>query len=169
MNPDTTMKFSLSRTFDAPRALVFKAFSESDRLTQWWGPKGFVMKSAKHDFRPGGAFHYCMASPTGVEMWGIFKYRSITAPEEIVFTNGFSDAAGGLTRHPLAPTWPLEILNTLTFAEKDGKTVISMLGDPLNATDIERQTFVAGFPSMQAGFSATLDQLADYLKSAVKG
>jgi uncharacterized protein YndB with AHSA1/START domain len=54
--------FVISRTFDAPRELVWKAWSERYRLMEWFGPKGFKMPAAKLDFRPGGSFHYCLAS-----------------------------------------------------------------------------------------------------------
>ena len=57
------------RVFDAPRDLVWKAFTESERLMQWWGPKGFTMLVAKLDLRPGGVFHYSMRSPDGRAMY----------------------------------------------------------------------------------------------------
>ncbi len=84
---------------------------------QWFRPKGFKMPVAKIDFRPGGIFHYCLHSPEGHEMWGKCVYREIVGPERIIFVNSFSDEKGGLTRHPLTPTWPLEMLSTITFAE----------------------------------------------------
>ena len=102
--------FVISREFKAPRELVWEAWTERDRLTQWFGPKGFMMSAAKLDFRPGGSFHYSMRTPDGKEMWGKFVYREIVAPEKIVLVNSFSDAGGGLTRHPFSPAWPLEML-----------------------------------------------------------
>src|SRR3954465_11026908 len=100
--------FVTSRTFDAPRELVWKAWSERARLMEWFGPKGFKMPAAKLDFRPGGSFHYCLEAPNGQEMWGKFVYREIVSPEKIVLVNSFSDEAGGITRHPMSATWPLE-------------------------------------------------------------
>src|SRR3954468_8958418 len=75
--------FVMSRTFDAPRELLWKAWSERARLMEWFGPKGFKMPAAKMDFRPGGSFHYCVASPDGNEMWGKFVYCEIVSPEKI--------------------------------------------------------------------------------------
>jgi len=159
----TTKEFALTRQFAAPRALVFQALTEADRLARWWGPKDFAMVSAKVDLRPGGLFHYQMLSPEGHVMWGRFAYREIVAPERIVFTNSFSDAAGGVTRAPFSPTWPLEVLNTLTLTEAAGLTTVTLRGGPVNATPEERRTFEGHFTSMQQGFGGTFDQLAAYL------
>jgi len=162
----TGRPFVISRKFDAPRERVWRAWTERARLMQWFGPKGFKMPAAKIDFRPGGTFHYCMEAPNGDEMWGKFVYREITAPERIVFVNSFSDEDGGLTRHPLSADWPLEMLSTLTFAEQDGWTTVTVRWVPLNATDAERKTFEAGRGSMEQGWSGTMDQLVDYLAKA---
>src|SRR2546423_1599106 len=119
-------EFVITRVFDAPRELVWKAWTERERLMQWFGPKGFAMSTAKLDFRPGGSLHYCLKSPDGKEMWGRFVYREIVAPERIVLVNSFSDEQGGLTRHPFSPTWPLEMLSTTTFTEQAGKTTMTL-------------------------------------------
>ena len=155
--------FTISRVFDAPRALVWKAWTERDRLMQWFGPKGFTMTAATLDLRSGGVFHYCLRSPDGKEMWGKFVYREIVAPERIVLVNSFSDAKGGLTRHPMSPTWPLEMLSTTTFVEHEGKTTLTVLWAPLNPTEEERKTFDAAQDGMRQGWTETMDQLAAYL------
>ena len=72
--------FVLSRTFDAPRDVVFKAFTDAERMRQWWGPKGVTVISSKMDLRPGGTYHYGMRTPDGKEMWGRFVYREIIRP-----------------------------------------------------------------------------------------
>ena len=156
-------EFVLTRVFDAPRELVFKAWTESERLARWGGPKGFTWVSAQLDLRPGGVFHYCMRSSDGREMWGKFAYREIRAPERIVFVFSFSDEEGNTVRAPFSPDWPLEVLNTVTFAEHQGRTTLTLRGYPINATASERKTFEAGYESMKQGFRGTLDQLADYL------
>lgn len=73
----TSRAFVISRVFDAPRDLVWKAHSELEGLKQWWGPKGFTWVTGTLDFRPGGMFLYGMRSPNGQEMWGRFIYREI--------------------------------------------------------------------------------------------
>jgi uncharacterized protein YndB with AHSA1/START domain len=153
----------ITRTFDARRALVWKAHSELEHLSKWWGPKGFTWLSGTLDFRPGGVFHYGMRSPKGEEMWGKFVYREIEAQARIVFVNSFSDRAGNITRAPFFADWPLEVLNTLTFVEAGGKTTLTLRGAPLNATEAERKRFESMKPSMNQGFGATYDQLVQHL------
>ena len=158
--------FIMSRTFDAPRELMWKAWTERARLMEWFGQKGFKMPAAKMDFRPGGSFHYCMESPDGNEMWGKFVYREIAAPEKIVLVNSFSDEAGGITRHPMSATWPLEMLSTFTMIEENGRTTATVHWIPLNATEEERKTFDAAHEGMKQGWTGTFDQLAAYLAKA---
>lgn len=158
--------FVLSRTFDAPREHVWKAWSERARLMEWFGPKGFKMPAAKLDFRPGGSFHYCMESPDGHEMWGKFVYREIVAPEKIVLVNSFSDEDGGITRHPMSATWPLEMLSTFTLTEENGRTTATVHWLPLNATQEEIETFDGTRDGMKQGWAGTFDQLAAYLAKA---
>jgi uncharacterized protein YndB with AHSA1/START domain len=156
----------ITRMFAAPRALVWKAWSEAERLSQWWGPKGFAMGVCKLEFRPGGVFHYGMRTPDGRELWGKFVYREIVAPQRIVFVNSFADENGNAVRNPWSASWPLEVHNTLTFTEQAGKTTLTLRGAPLNATAEERKTFADGRSSIQQGFAGTFDQLADYLAKA---
>src|SRR4051812_28782046 len=118
-------EFKITRVLDAPRELVWKAHTEADRLMQWWGPKGLKMIAGELDLRPGGIFHYGMETPDGQQMWGKFVYREIVPQEKLVFVVSFSDANGGITRHPMSDTWPLEILNILTFEEQDGQTTLT--------------------------------------------
>jgi uncharacterized protein YndB with AHSA1/START domain len=159
-------EFLISRTFDAPREKVWKAFAEFERMKQWFSPKGFAVKTAKMDFRPGGTYHYCLRSADGTEMWGRAVYREITAPERLVWVNSFSDKHGGLGRHPMAPTWPLEMLTTVNLAEQGGKTTVTVRWQPLNPSEEERATFDAGHGSMKQGWTGTFDQLEEYLAKA---
>jgi uncharacterized protein YndB with AHSA1/START domain len=157
------VEFVYTRVFNAPRELIFKVWSEVDHLKNWWGPKGFVWETARLDFRPGGALHYSMRSPEGLEMWGKFEYREIEAPEKIVFVNSFSDPEGNKIRAPFSPTFPLEVLNILTFTENEGKTTLTLRGCPINASEEERNTYEGMFESLKQGFGGTFDQLSDYL------
>jgi uncharacterized protein YndB with AHSA1/START domain len=163
---ETQKDFVISRVFDAPRDLVWKAFTEAEHLKRWFAPKGFTGKVAKMDLRPGGAYHYCLRAPDGKEMWGKAVYREIVPPELLVWVNSFSDERGGTTRHPLSPSWPLEMLTTITLAEQDGKTKLTVRWVPINPTDEERKTFDAGHESMNQGWTGTLDQLTAYLAKA---
>ena len=154
----------LTRVLDAPRKLVWTCFTDPERMKRWWGPKGFKVLHSKMDLRPGGSYHYGMQAPNGAAMWGMFRYREVVPLERIVFVNFFSDEAGGITRHPMAPTWPLELLSTFTFEdEADGKTKFTIRWSPLNATEEEQKTFDAGFDSMRMGWGGTMEQLEAYL------
>jgi uncharacterized protein YndB with AHSA1/START domain len=164
-----TKPFVISRTFDVPRERMWKAWTKREELMQWFGPKGFTMTTAKLDFRPGGTFHYCLRSPDGKEMWGKFVYREIAAPERIVLVNSFSDEAGGITRHPMSPTWPREMLSTFTLAEQGRKTAVNIEWIPLNPTDEERKTFDGAHDGMKQGWTGTMDQLAEYLAKKTEG
>ena len=163
---NNSQEFVITRVFDAPRDLVWKAFTDADRMKEWWGPKGVTVIQSKMDLRPGGTYHYAMRTPDGGTMWGKFVYREITPPSRMVFVNSFSDEAGGVTHHPMAPTWPLEMLSTFLFEEEGGKTKFTVKWTPLNATEEERATFAAGHASMQQGWGGTLDKLAAYLAKA---
>lgn len=159
--------FIISRVFDAPRDLVWKCLTEPERMQQWWGPKGVTIVSPKMDFRPGGIFHYGMKTPDGSVMWGRQIYREIVPPEKIVLINSFSDEKGGLARHPMAPTWPIEMLSVFTFEEMPGgKTKFTVRWSPLNPIAEEQKTFDAGHASMTGGWSGTMEQLEAYLAKA---
>jgi len=157
-------EFVISRVFDAPRELVYKVFTEAERMAQWWGPKGFTTLVTKLDLRPGGIFHYQMRSPDGHEMWGKFVYREIVPPERVTMVSSFSDEHGNVTRHPMNPNWPPEMLSTMTLTEIDGKTKMTVRATAYNATELEAKTFAEGHDSMRKGFTGTWDQLDEYLK-----
>jgi uncharacterized protein YndB with AHSA1/START domain len=153
----------ITREFNAPRELLFKVFTQAEHLVNWWGPKGFKMKVAKVELKPNGIFHYCMQSPDGHEMWGKFVYKEIVEPEKLVYIVSFSDEQGNITRHPMSQTWPLETITTLTLTEENGKTKLTMVGGPYNATEEERATFEGASGNVQQGFKGTMDQLDAYL------
>lgn len=157
-------EFVITRTYDAPRELVYRAWTETEHLVHWWGPKELTMLSAQNDLRPGGTFLYNMRSPDGTsEMWGKWVYREIVPPERIVWVNSFSDPDGNVTRAPFAPEFPLEVLCTVTFAEHDGKTTVTVRTIPIDAPAAEQRTFNELHASMRGGWGGTLDQLAAHL------
>lgn len=157
--------FTMSRVYDAPRSLVFSCFTDVERLSQWWGPKGITIVNATLDLRPGGLFHYGMQGADGSIMWGRFVFREIVPPERIVFINSFSDETAGLTRAPFFDgKWPLEMLSTFLFDEVDGgKTRFTVKWIPLNATPEEFAVFETNRPSITGGWTGTLEKLGDYL------
>ena len=156
--------FVISRVFDAPRDRVWQAWTEVERLKQWFSPKGFTRIAAKMDFCVGGIYHYGMRTPTGQEIWGRFLYREIVKPERLVWINSFSDKDGGLTTHPMNPACPREMLTTLSFKALGGKTEVTIDWIPVEgSTESEFGTFDKGRDSMQMGWTGTLDQFSAYL------
>lgn len=155
--------FVISRTFDAPRDVMWKLWTDCKHLKHWWGPKGFAIGTCEMDLRPGGTFLYSMRAADGFEMWGKWVFREINEPESMTVIVSFSDKDAGVTRHPMAPTWPLQNLSTVTFEEKDGKTTITVRWRAHEATAEEQATFDAGHDSMKMDFTGTFDQLEAYI------
>jgi uncharacterized protein YndB with AHSA1/START domain len=157
-------EFVLSRVFDAPRELVWKCFTDPEHMKGWWGPKGVSVVTSKMDLRPGGTYHYGMKPADGPVMWGRQVYREIVPPEKLVFINSFSDENGGLARHPMAPTWPIEMMSIFTFEElPGGKTKFTLRWSAHNATAEEQKTFDEGHASMTQGWNGSLEGLEAYL------
>jgi uncharacterized protein YndB with AHSA1/START domain len=144
MSDEGSFTSVIERTYDAPRDRVWQAWTEAKRLAQWWGPKGFKMLACTVDLRPGGLCHYGMQAPNGFEMWGKLLYREISPPHRLAYVVSFSDKDRGTTRHFASATWPLEVLNTVTLIDHEGKTTVRIEGYPINATAEERKTFEAG-------------------------
>lgn len=167
IEPENRPTSWISRVFDAPRDLMWKCFTDPERMKQWWGPKGFTVIASNMDLRVGGSYHYGMRAPSGAPMWGKFVYREVTPPERMVFINSFSDEAGGVTRHPGHKKWPLQMLSTFTFEDlPGGKTKFTVSWAPYNATEEERETFESGRDSMRMGWTGTFDKLDIYLAKA---
>jgi uncharacterized protein YndB with AHSA1/START domain len=154
----------VTHTFDAPRELVWRAYSDEAELRQWWGPQGCEMAYAKLDFRDGGRFHYGMRTPDGQMMWGKMLYCDLKAPERMTSVVCFSDEEGGTTRHPFVPNWPRELYGVMTLEEHDGKTTLRLQVRPQNATQRERDAFAAGRDGMMLGFKGSFAQLEEHLK-----
>jgi uncharacterized protein YndB with AHSA1/START domain len=159
-------QFVIERAFDAPRDLMWKVWPDPEHMKKWFGPKGVTGIYSKNDFRVGGTYHYGLRSPDGMEIWGKWVYRDIAPPERFTFVQTFSDENGGVTRHPMAPTWPREMLSTIEFVERDGKTVVVVRWSPLDASEEELATFKAGMASMNQGWSGTFERLESHLKES---
>jgi uncharacterized protein YndB with AHSA1/START domain len=159
--PPAELVLVITRVFDAPRDLVFKAWTDPEHFVRWWGPKGFTVPFCKIDLRPGGVMHFCMRSPEGQDIWNKGVFREVVEPERIVSTDSFSDEEGNLVQpahYGMSPDWPSETLVTVTFAEHDGKTKLT-----LQQTVLES---VAERHGARQGWTETLDCLAEYLAKA---
>lgn len=89
-----TERMVVTRVFDAPRELVWKAWTDPKYVMQWWGPKGFTAPVCKIDFRVGGKFLCCMRTPDGQDFWNGGEYHEIVPHEKIVYSMYFSDKDG---------------------------------------------------------------------------
>lgn len=148
----TKPELVITRSFDAPRSLVFKAWTEAEHLVLWSAPRGFTITHSEGDLRPGGTWRACMRSPDGKDLWLGGVYREIVAPERLVFTHAW-DGPDGKRGH--------ETLVTVTLADRAGKTELTF-----------RQAF---FESVEArdghgeGWAECFDLLSDYLKTVNTG
>jgi uncharacterized protein YndB with AHSA1/START domain len=134
---------------DAPRSLVFKAWTRPEHIAHWWGPRGFITIHCEMDIRVGGAYRVAMRSPQGVEHWKRGVYHEIIEPERIVFTFAWENPGGDVPRN--------ELLTTVTFDEVGSKTRLTLRQGPFGATR-HRDSHVRGW-------SSTVERLAEYLAS----
>ncbi|KPC71079.1 ATPase [Thermoactinomyces vulgaris] len=153
---------TLERVFDAPRELVFKAFSEAEHLKRWWSPRGWTLTVCNVDFRPGGIWHYCMkcidknqGDIYGSESWNKAVYQEIKEAEKIVYIDYFSDAEGNeLEGMPSS-------VNTLIFEEHAGKTKL-ISQSRFESTEALKNVLDMG---IEQGIAETWDRLAEHLHS----
>lgn len=143
----------MERVFNAPRELVFKAWTEPEHLAHWWGPKGWTLPVCTVDLRPGGEWHYCMRGPEGEESWGKATYREIVPPERLVYVDAFSDAEGNVN------TALPQMVIAVEFFEHEGQTKV--VSRSLFTTVEERDTVLA--MGAVEGMNETLDRLEAYL------
>lgn len=161
-------EFVFERVMNAPRELVFAAYTQPEHLKNWWGPKDMPIQVHRFELRPGGTFLYGMALPGGGESFGKLVYREIVTPERLAFVVSFTDAEGNPKRHPAAANWPLEVLATMVFTDEDGKTRISSTSTPINAGDDEHALFESAFEGMNQGNNGMYDNFAAYLETLQK-
>lgn len=152
----------VSRTFAAPRELVWQAWTQCEHLREWWAPAGWSVPVCKMDFRVGGTWHYCMKGPmpdgSVLESWGLTVYQEIVAPERIVALDQFADAEGNVS-----PEMP-KMLNTITFTAADGQTQVTSHSEFAAAEDLE--TIIQ--MGMEEGMAQSWDQLDDHLAQLQK-
>ncbi len=155
---DTTeTELVLTRTFDAPRELVFAAYSSCEHLKNWFGPRSWPMVECTVDFRVGGVWHYCLRGPgAGDESWGKAVYDEIVEPERIAYTDAFADAEGNV--NPLMPT----MKSRVELVDVEGRTQLTIRAEYPTAEALQ-QVLDMG---MVAGMTETLDRLDEHLATA---
>lgn len=153
-------EFVITRIFDAPRELVWKAWTEPERVKRWWGPKVFTAPFIKIDLRVGGKYLYAMRSPDDKNFWSTGVFREIDPLKRIVVTDSFADEKGNVvpaSHYGMNWDWPLEVQVTVTFEKQGGRTKLSLqyeLTPPKEMID-----------PMTAGWNESFDKLTEVLKN----
>ena len=150
ITPKEGHELVLTRILDAPRELVFKAWTDPKIVAQWWGPHRFTNPVCELDARPGSAIRIHMRGPDGTVYPMTGTYQEIVEPERIAFTSAALDAAG----NPM-----FEMPTTVTFAEEGGKTKQILRTRVIKST-AEAPRYLAG---MEAGWTQSLERLTAYL------
>jgi uncharacterized protein YndB with AHSA1/START domain len=143
---DQDRELVITRTFDAPRTLVFEAWTKPEHLAHWSGPHGFTTTQDKMDLRPGGAYRACLHAPDGRDHWVRGVYREIVEPERLVFTHAWENEDG--------QPGP-ETVVTVTFEDRGGRTEMRF----------HQATFEtsASRDGHQGGWSESFERLTEHL------
>jgi uncharacterized protein YndB with AHSA1/START domain len=137
----------MERVFDAPRALVFKAYTDPALIPQWWGPRRYTTTIDRLDLQPGGAWRFIQRGPDGEEHAFNGEYREVVPPERLVSTFEYE----GMPGHVL--------LDTATFEELDGETRLTTRSVFQSVED--RDGMLES--GMEAGATESFDRLAELL------
>jgi len=148
----------ITRIFDAPRELVWKAWTNPQHLMRWWGPEHFTSPACTIDLRVGGKYHFCMQAPDGQKFWNTGVYQELVAPERIVFTDSFADEQGNAvpaSHYGMGDDFPFEMTVTVTFEDVGGQTKMTLCHEGLPAGEVSEMTV--------QGWNGSFDKLADSL------
>jgi len=149
-------ELTITRVFEAPRDLVWKAWTDPDYVKRWWGPKYFTAPFAEIDLREGGKYLNCMRSPEGKDYWSTGVFREIVPTERLVYTDSFADERGNVvpaSHYEMPGEWPLEMLVTVTFEESGGKTTMTLRHEGLPAGEM--------LENCRLGWNESFDKLAE--------
>lgn len=155
----TNKDLIITRVFDAPIEVVWKAWTEPDNVTRWWGPKIFTSPLAEIDLRVGGKYHFCMRTPEGQDIHSAGTYQEIIPMKKIVCTDSFADENGNIvsgTQYGMDSDFPLELYMTINFEEQDGKTRMTLKHVGLPEGEM--------FDMTNTGWNESFDKLEESLK-----
>jgi uncharacterized protein YndB with AHSA1/START domain len=144
-------EFVIRREYEAPRELVFKAWTDPKHLVEWWGPRGFTNPVVQWDARPGSRIYVVMRAPNGAEFPMGGEFREVAAPERLVFTSGALDEQG----KPM-----FEFLHTVTLVERNGRTALTITS-LVTMTTPGAERYIGGF---EAGMTQSLERLGTHVK-----
>ena len=141
------------REFDAPRELVFSAFTDPTHLARWWGPNGFTTTTSSFDLRPGGVWRFVMHGPDGRDYQNRITFEEVVRPERLVYRHGGGDDVE-----------PVQLRQTITFEDLGGRTRITWRGDFPSAA--ERDRVIKEYKA-DVGLVQTLARLADFVAKQI--
>jgi uncharacterized protein YndB with AHSA1/START domain len=150
------MEVAFTRVFDAPRQFVFQVWTDPEHVAQWWGPHGFMCPRCELDARIGGAIRIDMRGPDGKTYPMTGKYLEIVEPARLVFTSSALDEAGNSL---------FEVLNTVTFAERGGKTTLTLHARVVKSS-VNAPRYLRG---MEVGWTQGLERLDAFVTKASMG
>jgi len=145
----------ITRIFDVPRELVWKAWTEPERIKKWWGPQYFTAPVIKNDLRVGGTYLSCMRGPDGKDYWSTGVYREIVPNDKLVMTDSFADEKGNVvpaSYYGMGEGFPLELLVTVTFEAVGKRTKMILRHEGIPEGQMKELTL--------AGWSGSFDKLA---------
>jgi uncharacterized protein YndB with AHSA1/START domain len=157
--PKQGTEIVINRIFDALRERVWQFWTEPEYVKRWWGPKGFTTPVSQIDFRVGGKYFTCMRSPEGKDFYSTGVYREIVKLERIAVTDSFADEKGNIvsaSHYGFEGEFPMETSVTVTFAEQNGKTRMTLTHVGLPAGEMSDQC--------KDGWNEMFDKLADSLE-----
>jgi len=149
-------EITIRRIFDAPRNIIWKAWTDPELLKRWWGPKYFTAPVVNIDLRVGGRYLSSMRGPDGKDYWSTGMYREVVEPERLVMTDSFADEKGNVvpaSHYGMTGEWPHELLVTLTLEEIGGKTKMTLRHEGIPAGMMRELT--------ETGWSESFDKLAE--------
>lgn len=148
----------ITRIFDAPCELVWKAWTEPEHFKKWWGPKGCTSPACKIDLKVGEKYLFCMRMKDGQDYWSTGIYKEIIPNEKLVFSHSFADEKGNVvpaSYYGFEGKFELEMEITVTLAEEAGKTKMTLRQVGMPDSHIE---------PMNTGWNESFDKLAESLK-----
>ena len=157
--------FVINRSFETSPEKVFNAWIDPKQLEKWLPPSGLKMEFVNSMIAEGGESFYRMYNNEGFEMFGKTIYHKIVPHSQITSSQQFTDSKGQIIKHPMSPTWPDTVHNTIIFSpEKAGRTRITIISSPSEtSTAQEAETFLKERSGMTKGWTGSFDQLEKFL------
>lgn len=160
-NPSRTVE--ITRIFDAPCELVWRAWTDPQQMMHWWGPTAFTSPACTIDLRVGGKYLFCMQAPDGQKFWSTGVYQEVAPPERLVFTDSFADEEGNVvpsSYYGMGDDFPPAMVVTVTLEAIGGQTKMTLRHEGLPAGEMSDMTV--------AGWNGSFDKLAATLRPAAE-